>query len=197
MMPPVFAPVVEGHGEQQAMLPLIYNIIESGGGVVYPEIKPPYRGHWGGLVNTPGELERCADLALRNAGPMARLLVLVDADDRCPAELGPALLRRLVNRFPGRRISVNVADREYESWFIASAESIDQHTGAGFRYDVPQNIEAIRDAKGWVERYLMTERYNPRNSQAPFSARIDVPLARSRSQSFNRFCREIERLLVG
>lgn len=181
MMPPVFSPVVEGHGDQQALLPLIYNIIESSGGVVYPEIKPPYRGHWGALANKPDELERCAGIALRRGGPMARLLVLLDADDRCPAELGPALLQRLVSRFPERRVSVSIADREYESWFIASAESIARHTGAAVRYAVPQNIEAIRAAKGWVGRYLMTARYNPQDNQAAFSARIDVPLDCRRS----------------
>ena len=45
-------------------------------------------------------------------------------DGFCPALLGPALLERLVLRFPGTLVSVSVADWEYESWFIASAESI-------------------------------------------------------------------------
>lgn len=196
MMPPVFAPIVEGHGEEQALLPLIHNIIGSSGGVVYPEIKPPYRGHWGALVNKPDKLERCADIALRRGGPMARLLVLLDADDRCPAVLGPELLQRLVSRFPKRRISVSIADREYESWFIAGSESIAAHVGLDTTISIPQNIEAIRDAKGWLASNLLHRSYSETDDQAAFSARVDVPLARSRSQSFDRFCREIERLLI-
>lgn len=76
------------------------------------------------MVNTPGELERCAAEELADAGPAGRLLVLLDADGDCPAELGPQLRRRLDARFPNITVSVNVADWEYESWFIASAESI-------------------------------------------------------------------------
>lgn len=196
MMPPVFAPIVEGHGEEQALLPLIHNIIGSSGGVVYPEIKPPYRGHWGSLVNKPDELERCARIALWQGGPTARLLVLLDADDRCPANLGPALLRRLISHFPGRRISVSIADREYESWFIASSESIATHVGLDTAVSIPENIEAIRAAKGWLESNLLHRSYSETDDQASLSARIDVPIARSRSQSFDRFCREIERLLT-
>lgn len=196
MMPPVFAPVVEGHGEEASLLPLIYNIIGSSGGVVYPEVKPPYRGHWGALVNKPDELERCAGIALRLGGPVARLLVLLDADDRCPADLGSALLRHLVSRFPERRISVSIADREYESWFIAGSESIAAHVGLDIAVSIPQNIEAIRDAKGWLASNILQRRYDETDDQPALSARLDVPLARQRSRSFDRFCREIERLLA-
>ena len=195
-MQPVIASLVEGRGEEGALRPLIHNIITSAAGAVYPHILRPRRMHRGTMVNTPGELERCAADELATAGPAGRLLVLLDADGDCPAELGPQLRRRLDARFPSHTVSVNIADWEYESWFIASAESIARHTGTAGQYAVPQNIEAIRDAKGWVERYLMMAKYNPQENQAAFSARIDVPLARRRSQSFNRFCREIERLLT-
>ena len=177
------------------MRPLITNIIASCDGIVYPNIMPPYREPWGSLVNRPGDLERCADIVLREGGPGSRLLVLLDADGYCPASLGPKLLERLILRFPGRVVSVSVADWEYESWFVASAESIAEHIGVAFGTEVPDNIEEIPDPKAWLERNILNKRYKETSDQASFSSVIDVPLARQRSRSFNRFCLELERLL--
>ena len=100
MEPHTIALIVEGHGEEAAIRPLITNIIARGDGIVYPKIMQPYRESWGSLVNRAGDLERCADLVLREGGPDSRLLVLLDADGFCPALLGPTLLERLVLRFP-------------------------------------------------------------------------------------------------
>ena len=196
MESPVIATIVEGHGEVSAILTLINNIITSSGGFVYPRIVPPYRVPWGSLVNRAGELERYSQIALQEGGPDSRLLVLLDADDRCPASLGPDLLERLVRRFPQRIVSVNVADWEYESWFIASAESIALHVGISLEVEVPENIEEIENPKAWIERNILHGRYRETSAQASFSSAIDVALARQRSHSFNRFCREVERLLA-
>lgn len=50
---------------------------------------PPYRAHWGSIVNTPGELERYAESVLREGGPNSRLLVLLDADGFAQQNWGP------------------------------------------------------------------------------------------------------------
>lgn len=194
-MVPVFASVVEGQREQTAFRPLVQRIIASNNGLIYPKIMLPYRAHWGSLVNSAGELERYATSVLREAGSNSRLLVLLDADGLCPAELGPNLLQRLRTRFPQSLISVSVAEWEYESWFIASAESIADHIGAAVDFEVPAKIEEIPSAKEWLERHIIRGRYKETQHQAAFSSVIDVPLARRRSQSFDRFCREVDRLL--
>ena len=195
-MPPVFASIVEGQGEEGALRPLIYNIVTSTNGLVYPNVMPPYRAHWGSVVNKTGELERYGEIVLREGGHTARLLVLLDADGYCPAELGPNLVQRLSTRFPQNRVSVCVADWKYESWFIASAESIADHVGAPIPVEVPENIEEIRAAKGWLEQHILGGRYKETEHQAAFSTVMDVRIARQRSHSFNRFCHEVERLLA-
>lgn len=187
--------IVEGHGEETAIRPLITNIITSSAWDVYPTILQPYREPWGSLVNRPGDLERCAEIVLREGGRGSRLLVLLDADECCPALLGPELLGRLVQRFPDRLISVVIANWEFESWFVASAESIAQHVGVTVVADVPENIEEIQNPKAWLERNILNRRYRETSDQASFSSVIDVTLARQRSKSFNRFCRELERLI--
>ena len=196
-MPPVFVSVIEGHGEVEAIRVLMNVVVSAIGAGVYPSIAAPVRAPKGTLVNVAGELERYAAMAISRGGPAARLFILLDADDSCPAELGPQLLSRAAARFSHYPISVNVANREYESWFIASAESIANYSDASAGIAVPESVEGIRDAKGWVRRYLADGGYRPTRHQAAFSSRINVPLARSRSQSFDRFCREIERLLTG
>ena len=195
MSPPTIAAIVEGHGEEAALRPLIHNIIASSEGLVYPNVLQPYRESWGSLVNKPDDLERCAEIVLREGGPSSRLLVLLDADGRCPAELGPKLLDRLTRQFSNRLVSVTVADWEYESWFIASAEAIAQYIGADTAVQVPDNIEEIVNPKRWLEQNILKRRYKETADQASFSSRINVPMARQRSLSFNRFCLELERLL--
>ncbi len=192
---PVFAPIIEGHGEEEALRVLINTILAAAESDVYPLIVTPYRVPWGTLVNVEGELERYAAMGIRDGGPNTTLIVVLDADDRCPAELGPMLLGRLNFRFPNNPVSVNVANREYESWFMASAESIAAHVGSSSSVELPSSIETIRDAKGWIGRHILRRSYKETSDQASFSSRIDVPLARSRSHSFDRLCREVERLL--
>lgn len=175
------------------MLSTILSAIGSG---IYPVIAKPFRVPWGTLVNAPGELERYSEMAIKECGPTAKLIVVLDADDSCPAELGTQLLQRIQSRFPDNPSSVIVANREYETWFIASSESIAHHVGSDATFQIPSNIEEIRNPKEWLERNVLNRRYKETGDQAAFSSAIDVSLARSRSQSFNRFCREVERLLT-
>jgi len=193
---PVFAPIIEGHGEQEALRVLITTILAATQSDVYPLIVTPYRVPWGTLVNVAGGLERYAAMGVRDGGPNTRLIVVLDADDRCPAELGPQLLQRIIARFPNNPASVSVTDREYESWFIASSESIAQHDGSQSIFQVPADIEEIRGAKQWLARNVLGRSYKETVDQASFSSAMDVSLARQRSQSFDRFCREVRRLLV-
>lgn len=195
--PLVFASIVEGQGEELALRTLFYKILEAIQDVTYPQIQRPWRIPKGIMLHRPGELERYAGQALLEAGPTARLFVLMDADDDCPAELGPRLSQRLASRFPGIPISINIANSEYETWFIASLESIAHTAGITQSPILPRHVEGIRGAKEWLSgRMSRGNPYDPINHQASFSSHIDVPLARQRSQSFNRFCREVERLLM-
>ena len=59
-----------------------------------------------------------------HGGRAGGVLVLLDADDDCPAALGPALLERARAARSDVPISVVLANREFEAWFIAAAESL-------------------------------------------------------------------------
>ena len=198
MTPPFFASIVEGQGDEEALPKLIYNIAIAIGSGVYPIALRPYRIPRDILLNTPHALEDYAASAIADAGPTDRLVILLDADDDCPAELGPQLWRRVAGIVPRERVSVCIANREYETWFIASLETIAEPAGINPTTPAPPNVESIRGAKEWLSRRLPSGYpYKPTLHQAALSSAVDVPLARQRSQSFDRFCREVERLLAG
>ena len=204
MMPPVFAPIIEGQGEVIAFRNLINKVLAAYEATLYPTISDVWRIPRSAIVN-PEKLVLTAEKAIRQAETLqdmegqnkARLIVLFDADDDCPADLGPRLRERLIARFPNNPISVNLANREYESWLIASLETIAERAGIPTSTSVPTNLESIRGAKEWlVRRMPQGYSYKPKNDQVRLTTGIDVPLARRRSQSFDRFCREVERLLT-
>lgn len=64
-------------------------------------------------------LEKTVTFAARKVGPSGRILIIIDADDDCPATLGPELLQRVQEARPDRQISVVLAKSEFESWFLA------------------------------------------------------------------------------
>jgi hypothetical protein len=80
-------------------------------------------------------------------GPSGGILVLLDADDDCPAELAPALLNRARSARPDRRVSVVLAKREFEAWFLASAQSLAGRFSSPADMEAPDDPEGVRGAK--------------------------------------------------
>ena len=49
-------------------------------------------------------------------------LVLIDSDDNCPKHFAPELVNRAKRTRPDLLVSIVLARREYEAWFLAAAE---------------------------------------------------------------------------
>jgi len=159
------------------------------------DIRKPLRVKRDKVVK-PGELERYVELAARRAGPGGSVLVLLDADDDCPAELGRRLAKRAAEGRPGLVISVVLAKREFEAWFLASAVSLRNRRGLGADLDPPHAPEAIRDAKGWLqERRVDGFAYSPTTDQPALVAVMDLQLARANAPSLDKLWRDLERLM--
>ena len=123
MRPPFIASIVEGHGEEDAFPKLLYNIVIAIRPEAHPIVLSPHRVPRDSRLNAPGTLEYYATKAVADAGSTARLIILLDADDCHPAELESRLLQRVPQHIPPNRVSVCIANREYENWFIASLEA--------------------------------------------------------------------------
>ena len=89
-----------------------------------------------------------------------------------------------------------LAHREYESWFLAAAESLAGRRGLRPDLLAPQTPEDIRDAKGWLSKQIQgTGSYSPTQDQGARSQWLDLSRARLKSRSFRKFWKEIEAIL--
>lgn len=184
--------VVEGDGEVAAVPILIRRLLGESGLAVTPLVQRPVRVPRSRLVK-PMELERALELAFLNTGKRGPLVVLLDSDDEAACQLGPSLLERarrcMATRTP---VSVCLAVREYESWFIAAAPSLREQGRMQGATPAPADPEGRRGAKEWISA----------NRLSPYSAPIDQPAlttlmdfeeARG-ARSFSRFERELIRI---
>jgi hypothetical protein len=120
----VVAPIVEGDGEVAALPVLLRRLGEWLSPDVPATTMQPIRVRRDRFLNREEEFRRHLLLAAAKAGGDGWVLVLLDADDDCPAELGPRTLERARGIVPHRAVSMVFSNREYEAWFLAAAESL-------------------------------------------------------------------------
>lgn len=180
--------IVEGDGEVVALPVLLRRLSQWRTPETYVEILTPIRVRRDRFLNRTEEFQRILSLAASKCGESGWILIVLDADDDCPKEKGATILANATAHVPHRNISVVLANREYEAWFIAAASSLDGCRG----FKLPQVIvdaEAPRDAKGWVERQMLGS-YSEITDQPAFSARMNLQDAFDKSRSFRKLCEE-------
>ncbi|BBL60525.1 hypothetical protein MKFW12EY_41380 [Methylomonas koyamae] len=182
--------IVEGDGEVIALPILLRRLNQWLTPDIHVDVGYPIRVRRDRFLNRADEFRRHLSLAANKCGDEGWILILFDADDDCPAELGQEILRRAESIVPHRKISVVLANREYEAWFVAAAESLQGHRG--FTYDPAKFVdpEQPRDAKGWIKACMANRSYGETTDQPAFSAQINLQLAFDRSRSFRKLCSE-------
>lgn len=179
--------IVEGDGEVAALPVLLRRLNDWLSPEIAATIPPPIRVRRDRFLNRDDEFRRHLSLAAHKCGEAGWILIVLDADDDCPATLAPAILERVQVCTPHRRASLVLANREFEAWFIAAAESLHGHRG--FAFDGRTDAEIPRDAKGWISR-RMSGHYGETTDQPAFAARIDLQMAYQGSRSFRKLCSE-------
>jgi hypothetical protein len=118
--------------------------------------------------------------------------VLVDADDELPCVLGPRLNRLSVDA--KHDVCCVIANLEYETWFVAAAESLQEylHVSPG---EVPAAPEQAGFRKGWIQHHYRGTKYIEPIDQPRMTTAMDLKLCRLRSPSFDKLCRELQRRL--
>lgn len=190
------AAIVEGHGECEAVPLLIRRIALTIDPGFVPTVLPPLRVPASRLRKN-GEMERSVTLASRKLQGRGGILVLIDCDwdGGCPAHDGPALLERAKQARSDYPISVVLAMKEYEAWFLAAAESLGGKRGLPENIVAPSVPEGIRDAKGWLaEKMPLGASYSETADQSAFTALFDMEIAR-RADSFDKCYRDISNML--
>lgn len=196
MTPVRLAAIVEGHGDAKAVPKLVHRIaqevIPSAMVIIWPVLRVP-----ASQLRKDGELERQVERAAREMGAKGGVLVLVDCDwdAGCPAKEGPVLVQRARLARSDLPVSVVLAKKEFEAWFIAAAESLRGECGLAQDLAADPAPENIRGAKEWLSRHMpRNRRYIETTDQATLTSVFDMQAAR-RADSFDKCYREIVRLL--
>lgn len=186
--------IVEGDGEVGAVPILLRRVIEwlRPGAII--EVPAPIRVHKDRLIKREEEFRKYLALAGEKAANGGAVLVLLDADDDCPATLGPELLNRAVPVARGSEVSVVLAKHEFEAWFIAAAESLRGRRGLALDMNGLEEPEGRRNAKGWLSERIRGGRYREVTDQPALTAVFDLASAHAKSRSFRKLCKEVERL---
>jgi hypothetical protein len=190
------AAIVEGHGEYESIRLLLTRIWHETLGGQWIDVLQPIRQKRHKL-SKQSELRKAVQLAalkLANAPgtPMrSAVVVLVDADKDLPCVLAPELLAWAKNERSDVDIICVVANIEYETWFIAAAESLRDYLNVPDGIVIPDDPEQQRQGKGWIERYFKGAKYSETQDQPAMTAKMDLALCRARSPSFDKLCREL------
>jgi hypothetical protein len=199
-------PVVEGHGEEEAVPVLLTRWLEHRH--FHPFFEVPERAvnaKGCGKLKAPYDrkrhlgIEHYVEAALRDGADA--ILVMLDADEEClssnPAgALGPRLLARAraVAHVP---LSVVVANREYEAWFLANLRTLRArgYFLPGEHVHHPDQPEVPGDCKGLTARLMGVPRYEERVHQKQLTTSISFcPGVARRAPSFGKLLRDLERI---
>ena len=188
----IIQPIVEGQGDEAAV-PLLLRRLRDEAQAWGLEVGRPHRRRRTQLVKKDSLQSAVRVAALREN--CAAILVLFDADDDCPKELAPTLEEWAREAAGGKPCAVVMANREYEAWFLAAAESLRGRRGLPENLVSPPDPENVRNAKGWLsDRMPQGAGYSETDDQPAFTAVFDMATAR-RADSFDKCYRGISEML--
>lgn len=126
------------------------------------------------------------------------ILIVLDGDRDCPAELGPMLLEWAAGPAADIPCEVVIAHREYEAWFLASLPSLRGVRGIRLDAEAHPDPEAPRGAKEALEvRMTPGLRYAERTDQPALSAEFSLAEAYRSSRSFRKLTTCVRSLVRG
>jgi hypothetical protein len=185
----VLVTIVEGQGDVEAVPVLVRRLLALRG--QYWDLKPIRVKRQ--KVVKPEELERAIKLAVLQG--CASVLVVLDADKDCPAELGPGLQARAEAVAPGLPVAVVLANQEFEAWLLGGIDGLRGRRGISAEPTPVPDPDAITSPKGRLEREMGERSYLETDDQAAFAALMDIEAAERRSRSFRKLIAELGRII--
>lgn len=179
--------IVEGDGEVRALPVLLRRMIGIANAYSIG-ISRPIRRSRTQLAREDGVRE--AVRLARLEPDCAAILIVFDGDDDCPKELAPRVESWGQSEAAPLPCHVVMANREYESWFLATIESL--RGIRGIRHDAGSHPhpESRRGAAEELERRMTPNRsYSKTADQPALTAAFDMAEAHRRCRSFRRMVR--------
>jgi Domain of unknown function (DUF4276) len=181
--------IVEGQGDEEALPVLARKLLRAR--AAYPTIET-HRVKRNRVVK-PGELEKAVEFAAL-AADCSGVLVVLDADEDCPAILGPDLAARAAAAATHKIVGVALANAEFESWALAGIEGLRGRRGIDPTAVWTGDPDAVRSPKGALERLMRGRSYLETDDQAAFAELLNPEHARRTSRSFRKFEKELLRI---
>jgi hypothetical protein len=180
-------PIVEGDGEVAALPVLLRRIGDWLTPGLAINIVRPIRVRREQFLNKPEIFSKQLHVAAALCSTPGWILILLDADDDCPKALAELIHAKALAVTPGQNISVVLANREYEAWFIAAANSLNGKRGFICPATLP-DADAIRGAKQWLSKQIVRGAYHEVVDQPALSAQMDLQQVHDNSRSFRKLC---------
>jgi hypothetical protein len=204
------APVIEGHTEVaciERLLHRVWNDLLAAPARL--QVLPATRGHRSSLVRDshPELAQKVAEGQIKLASQLRRdptgrglLLLLLDADEDCPATLGPELLTRARAARGDMDIACVLPKRELENWFKAAAASLAGVGGLPDDLVVPPDPE-VGSGDTWLTQQMQKRdrrrKYTKPADALELAKSMDLQQCRDNSPSFDKLCRDLAARLPG
>jgi Domain of unknown function (DUF4276) len=193
-VPGVLVPIVEGQSEVRSIGGLLRRMLVDLG-VHDVHVARPFRVKRNQVVRN-GELERAITQAVRSRAGATGVLILLDADEDCPAMLAQQLCERGA-KTTSLPVRVVFAKTETEAWILAAVDSVQGQRGIQSDAEPPADPEEVRDAKKALSRRMDGSRgYVATDDQPALLSTLDLDLAARRSPSFAKLMRDVASLVT-
>ena len=201
------APIVEGQTEQGCVERLLQRIWkELLGGTDRLQVLEPFRDDRSSLVLLDGEalretvqktFEKLKSRTRRDPAARSLLLILLDAEDDCPATMAPRLLQKARESLdPKVGLSCVLATRMLENWIVGGASTLSGTNELPDALPPRDRFEEIHGAK-WLDQQLRSRnprrKYKKTADAEPFVRSMNLEECRTNCPSFDKLCRELER----
>jgi hypothetical protein len=204
------APIVEGHTEGQpergCVERLLHRVwVQLLGQTERLQVVEPFRAHRDQLVNPDGvvltetvirALVKLRSKSKKDAQARPLVLILLDAEDDCPMDLAPRLLKVARKVVPAEvPVSCVLAKRMLENWIVAGASTLAGVNGLPDPLPARDQFEE-RSGAAWLETQLRsksrTRKYKKTVDAEVFVRDMALQECRDNAPSFDKFCRELE-----
>ncbi len=183
--------LVEGYGEVEAIPVLLRRIAAEV--EVHVQVEMPWRGKRQRLVRDDLDDLANALTFIRGAG-VGGILIVLDADDDCPATLGPDMRQRAEAVVGDIPVRVVIANHEYEAWLLAGFAGLRGRRRISADSEYADDPESETSPKA-VLKDLNASTYAPPVDQPAMTALFDMDQARIDAPSFDKLWRDVSDLL--
>lgn len=189
----IIQPLVEGHGEQEAV-PLLLRRIAHEAHLFDVKINEPIRRKYSELTNEDS-LKKSVRLAMRFRPDAVLIIFDTDVFNFCPKTDAASFLKWARVETFGTPCELVMAHQEYEAWLLAALNSLRGKFGIENTATYAGDPEAPRGPKGKLESFMNPPTYIETFHQTKMTAAMDMGLAYTNSRSFRHLVSAFGRLV--